>query len=37
MGVVTPNHSGLPIVEIPLRDHRESTRSGASSSTAAST
>jgi len=21
LGVVTPNHSGLPIVEIPLRDH----------------
>ena len=23
LGVATPNHSGLPIVEIPLRDHRQ--------------
>ncbi len=23
LGATTPNHSGLPIVEIPLRDHRQ--------------
>ena len=38
LGVHTPNHSGLPIVEIPLRDHeRHRRRRPRCSSTAAST
>jgi diguanylate cyclase (GGDEF)-like protein len=28
LGAVTPNHSGLPIVEIPLRDHHNIARVG---------